>query len=111
MPDTLIETGGNFILPTCTSVFGAEGRCLSTCVPQLADTADSLPQDICDENERCTPCFDPLQDGAPPTGACELSCVFDSRVSDGVGIRYCFGSFRSKLSEEIGCFISRLANV
>jgi len=74
VPDTLIETGGNFILPTCTSVFGAEGRCLSTCVPQLADTADSLPQDICDENERCTPCFDPLQDGAPPTGACELSC-------------------------------------
>lgn len=74
VPDLLIETGGNFIPATCTSLYGAEGRCLSECLPQVAEQAESLPQDTCAANERCTPCFDPLQDGAPATGACDLSC-------------------------------------
>src|SRR5262245_61802133 len=29
VPDNFIETGGNFLLNTCTAVLGLEGRCLS----------------------------------------------------------------------------------
>ncbi len=72
VPDTFIVTGGKFTPPTCTSVNGAEGRCLSAVLPDVAAQADLLPQDSCAASERCTPCFDPL-DGTP-TGACSLSC-------------------------------------
>jgi hypothetical protein len=32
-PDKFIESGGNGLPKTCTSVAGSEGRCLSTCLP------------------------------------------------------------------------------
>jgi hypothetical protein len=72
VPDTLIETGGNFILPTCKSVGGVEGRCASKCIPQVAMQAASLPQDICTADEVCAPCYDPLS--GDDTGICKLSC-------------------------------------
>jgi len=72
VPDRFIETGGKFTAATCTSVAGAEGRCLSMVLPDVAAQADLLPQDTCAPSERCTPCFDPI-DGTP-TGACNLSC-------------------------------------
>jgi hypothetical protein len=74
-PDKLIETGGNFVPKTCASVAGAEGRCLSTCIPQVAAQAAQLPQDVCPGGTKCAPCFNPTAaDPTAPTGACGLGC-------------------------------------
>lgn len=72
VPDGLAETGGTFLLKSCRSVSGSEGRCVSTCVPRAAEQADRLPQDVCEEDELCTPCFDPVT--GEDTGACTQSC-------------------------------------
>ncbi len=72
VPNIIIETRGNFIPDTCASVFGAEGRCLSKCLPSVAAKADSLPQSTCAASDACVPCFDPFTQA--PTGACEQSC-------------------------------------
>jgi hypothetical protein len=72
VPDEFIKTNGNFIPPTCTSIAGAEGRCLSECLPQLAAQGDFLPVDVCAEFQRCAPCYDPVT--GEETGACTLSC-------------------------------------
>jgi hypothetical protein len=72
VPDDFIRTGGKFTPLSCASAGGAEGRCLSTALPAVADQADLLPQDICAATEKCTPCFNPL-DGSD-TGACRLAC-------------------------------------
>lgn len=71
VPDTFIRSGGKFTPPSCTSVSGAEGRCLSTALPAVA-AQPNLPQDGCAASERCAPCFNPLDGSA--TGACALSC-------------------------------------
>jgi len=74
-PDKLIETGGNFVPKTCTSIAGAEGRCVSTCLPSVAAQAAQLPQDTCDAGEKCAPCFNPTAaDPTAPTGACSIAC-------------------------------------
>lgn len=92
VPDKLIASGGNFILPTCDSVAGSEGRCISSCVPQVADQADRLEQGTCDEGELCAPCTDPLS--GEDTGVCGLSCdpgpadpplIFQDCCDDGSG--------------------------
>jgi hypothetical protein len=72
VPDTLIASGGQFIPKTCKSVGGNEGRCLSTCLPDIQAQAAMLPQDTCGASEKCAPCWNPL-DGTE-TGACKLSC-------------------------------------
>ena len=72
-PDRLIETGGNFVPTTCASIGGSEGRCLSTCLPDVAAKALILPQDVCPDEELCVPCFDPTSDNAS-TGACNIAC-------------------------------------
>jgi hypothetical protein len=72
VPDSFIESGGNFIPPTCASLVGAEGRCLDEMIPQVAAQASQLPQSSCQPFERCVPCYSPL-DGTD-TGACKLSC-------------------------------------
>jgi hypothetical protein len=74
-PDDVIRTGDNFVPSTCVSIAGAEGRCLSTCLPFVAAQADVLPTGGCGPNERCAPCYDPLAaDPTAPTGACTLAC-------------------------------------
>ncbi len=74
-PEELIEAAGNFVPKSCRSVAGAEGRCLTTCLPPVAEQADVLPRDNCDVNERCVPCFDPTSsDPTAATGACSLAC-------------------------------------
>jgi hypothetical protein len=45
---------------TCASIDGAEGRCLPTCVPLVADQADRLPTDVCVNGDLCAPCYDPI---------------------------------------------------
>jgi hypothetical protein len=76
VPDTLIASGGEFIAKTCHSLGGNEGRCLSSCLPDVAAAmgggAASLTQDVCEATEKCVPCTNPL-DGKD-TGACKLSC-------------------------------------
>jgi hypothetical protein len=75
-PDSFIASEGNSVPKTCKSVAGAEGRCLSTCLPAIqGGEAQLLPQDVCASNERCAPCFNPVADDpTAPTGACSLAC-------------------------------------
>jgi hypothetical protein len=72
VPDVLAEVAGRITLPTCTSLNGAEGRCLSPCVPQVAKQASQLPKDTCTGTDLCAPCYDP-RDGKA-TGACTQGC-------------------------------------
>ncbi len=72
VPNIIVASRGNFIPSTCESVFGAEGRCLSKCLPSVADKADTLPQSSCSASDACVPCFDPFTQ--EPTGACDQSC-------------------------------------
>lgn len=72
VPDIFITTGGKFTPATCDSVGGAEGRCLSLALPAVKAQEGLLPQATCGANEKCTPCFSPL-DGTS-TGACTQSC-------------------------------------
>ena len=69
VPELLINTMGKFIPKTCRSLNDAEGRCLSSCIPQVASQASQLPKDICADGELCAPCYDPR------TGAMTAACV------------------------------------
>ena len=55
----------------CTSVGGAEGRCLSKCVSLVSKNSDLLPAGGCAANELCAPCTDPRT--GELTGACSLN--------------------------------------
>lgn len=70
VPDPFIATGGVYEPPACTSLQGAEGVCLSGCIPAVEEVWSLLPQDQCYDDERCVPCTNPL-DGTD-TGACRL---------------------------------------
>lgn len=72
VPDDFLRTGGNYVPPTCPSVAGVEGRCLSKALPEIGAQAALLQQGACDANELCAPCFNPLDQS--DTGACHLSC-------------------------------------
>ncbi len=73
VPDTILASGGNAPSQTCTSIGGAEGRCQSTCIPEVRLQMDMLPADICNpDTERCAPCYDPVT--GETTGACETAC-------------------------------------
>jgi hypothetical protein len=72
VPDKLVSSGGA-APKTCKSAFG-EGRCMSMCVPDVAKNATLLNRgegDVCDQDERCVPCLNPLKDNEP-TGVCEI---------------------------------------
>jgi hypothetical protein len=74
-PDTFIESGGKFVPKTCSSVAGAEGRCLPSCLPPIAAQAAQLPKDVCAAGEKCAPCYNPVaSDPSKPTGACNIAC-------------------------------------
>jgi hypothetical protein len=69
-PEVLARDGAH-VFPACTlSQTGAEGRCLPACLPEVAARGDTLAQDGCAGEHRCTPCYDPLDGTA--TGACAL---------------------------------------
>jgi hypothetical protein len=67
-PEKSVKARGMHLPTTCRSIAGAEGRCLSKVIKDIAAKADRLSQDKCDANELCAPCFDPT-DGKE-TGAC-----------------------------------------
>ena len=60
VPDPMIASAGFFVPQTCTSINGMEGRCMSTVLPDVGALADSLPVDVCESHERCSPCCDPF---------------------------------------------------
>jgi hypothetical protein len=64
-----------YVPQVCTSLAGAEGRCLSTCLPAVAARSDELPQNTCSAGDKCVPCFDPsAANPNAPTGACSFGC-------------------------------------
>jgi len=69
VPDPFIKSGGA-PPPTCKSLNGADGVCLSVCVPQVKQYETLLPQDVCAADERCAPCINPLNN--MPSGACDI---------------------------------------
>jgi hypothetical protein len=77
VPDPFIETGGVYTPPACTSLNGAQGVCLSACIPQVRQYEAILPTEGCGVGERCVPCISPIDN--MPTGACDIKgeCVGD----------------------------------
>jgi len=74
-PDSITSTAGKGVPPTCTSIAGSEGRCLSTCLPAIAGEASLLPQSTCAAGDKCAPCFNPVASNPrAATGACTLGC-------------------------------------
>lgn len=71
-PDIFVQYANQYTPPTCKSVGGFEGRCLSTCIPQVAAQVDLLPQDTCKATEKCAPCYDPRT--GEDTHACSQGC-------------------------------------
>ncbi len=59
VPDTLLARGGGYTPKKCKSIGGREGRCTSVCVPAVSKDMAMLPVDVCEQDERCAPCFDP----------------------------------------------------
>lgn len=82
VPDSLIASGGAKP-PSCMSLGGAAGVCLSLCVPMVTQYMDLLPQDVCAADERCAPCINPLTN--MPSGACEIGnqCAAAGGSADG----------------------------
>jgi hypothetical protein len=72
IPDDYIATTGKFLPKTCKSLEGAEGRCISKCIPQVNVQLTTLPKDVCADTELCAPCFNPI-DGSD-THACNEGC-------------------------------------
>jgi hypothetical protein len=72
VPEEFVAAEGEAVPFPCTSVAGAEGRCLSKCLPSVSSQESVLPQDTCGPDHLCVPCFEPLS--GSPTGACTLSC-------------------------------------
>jgi hypothetical protein len=73
-PDPIISTANHQKFTPCTSIAGAEGRCLSACLPSVA-AQPLLPQSGCTGGRKCVPCYDPTSSNpTAPTGACSLGC-------------------------------------
>jgi hypothetical protein len=85
-PEKSIAAGGQYLPKTCKSIASAEGRCLNVNIPAVESQKASLPQDLCDANERCTPCYSPI-DGKE-TGACK-SVTCDSPKQAAVLFKGC----------------------
>lgn len=72
-PEKMVANAGQYLPPTCVSIAGAEGRCLSTIIKDIAAKKGQIPQSTCAADELCAPCFNPA-DGKE-TGACStVSC-------------------------------------
>ena len=69
----VLRDGGTYSPAVCSSINGAEGRCLSVCLTEVAKLIQIVPQDVCVSHERCVPCVDPI------TGV-------DSGICDGGGL-------------------------
>lgn len=72
VPKMFVAYQNKFVPKTCTSVAGAEGRCMSQCIPLVEQQKTFLPQDVCSAGELCAPCYDPRTSAS--TGACDQGC-------------------------------------
>jgi hypothetical protein len=72
VPLTMASQAGRQTLAKCVSVNGAEGRCISSCVPLVSRQASLLPRSTCTGSDLCAPCFDPRT--GENTLACEQGC-------------------------------------
>jgi hypothetical protein len=72
LPDEYLLAGDAYVPPSCVGALGAEGRCLSICLPGVSEERDVLAQSTCPATHRCVPCFSPF-DGSS-TGACDAMC-------------------------------------
>jgi hypothetical protein len=72
VPIELASAAGRSLLTPCRSVNGVEGRCTSTCVPQVAQQVSLLPKDVCTGSDLCAPCYDPRT--GEDTLACRQGC-------------------------------------
>ncbi len=81
VPDPFITGGVDYRPQSCASLGGADGVCLSGCLPEIRDVYDLLPQDLCADGERCAPCVNPV-DGLA-TGACDTADSCETPVTDG----------------------------
>jgi hypothetical protein len=60
LPDKLLKANGT-PLKTCKFFIGdAPGACMSILVKDIGAHKDELKQDVCDPDERCAPCVNPL---------------------------------------------------
>jgi hypothetical protein len=67
-PDEAL-TDASFVPESCTDTrTRAEGRCLPSCLPQVAERASVLTRAQCATEHLCVPCFDPISGDS--TGAC-----------------------------------------
>jgi hypothetical protein len=71
-PNSFFVTGGDFLLKTCTSTNGAEGRCAPLLLPDVKASDGFSPQADCPADSRCVACLSPV-DGTK-TGMCDLGC-------------------------------------
>ena len=72
VPEPFIAWGDFYKPQVCELGDGSPGRCMSTCLPAVAERLDQLPQAGCAENERCSPCCDFYS--GEPTGSCDFGC-------------------------------------
>ncbi|HVH47732.1 MAG TPA: hypothetical protein VM925_35595 [Labilithrix sp.] len=73
VPEEYLKKYGQHKPAACKTFAGIEGRCFSTVFKDIDAQKDLLQRDVCSENERCIPCFNPA-DGSP-SGACTtVSC-------------------------------------
>jgi hypothetical protein len=72
VPIDFIATTGDFQTKNCQSLLGAEGRCISTCIPLVGERVGQLPQADCAQGELCAPCYDPIT--GDDTQACNQGC-------------------------------------
>jgi hypothetical protein len=99
VPDDLIATAGQFLFKTCTSLLNAEGRCVPTCIQQVASQQDRLPVDVCQPDERCAPCFDPTS--GQSTGACNAGCDTGPANPTPVTFAKCCGDLGSCVPKDL----------
>jgi hypothetical protein len=88
VPEKILKAQGLALPKSCRSIASLEGRCTSMVFPDIEKQKDQLPQDACDANERCAPCFDPL---GKETGACR-SVVCDAPKEPGKAFPTCCNS-------------------
>jgi hypothetical protein len=56
---------------SCRAPGDIEGRCLMSCLPDVAKRKDDLRQSTCGNEQLCVPCYDPLTGNA--TSACNVN--------------------------------------
>jgi hypothetical protein len=101
VPDKILLAGGKkvksctFRMPGDDTDPGKPGACHSVLVKQIGQNKDLLKPDVCDPDERCTPCIHPLQKVdthvCDEMGVHESACV-DGKADGGLAEECCWGA-------------------